>query len=145
MGGVEETREGTRQISGHERSPSSNVITSTKETPETHLKVATERNLIQVESPRRIQRTREASREDAIASTRHFFASVNGQNRTITTGLPAETTTDVSGGNNLNIPVTSATPIVTEVETMEAETRSPRTFLPNESPSRPTATATCRP
>ena len=41
---------------------------------------------------------------------------------------------------NLNIPVTSATPTVTETET-----RSPRTFLPNGSPSRPTATATCRP
>ena len=138
VGGVEETREGTHQISRHERSPSSNVITSTEETPKTHLKVATERNLTQVESPRRIQRTREASREDAIASTRHFFASVNGQNRTIMTELPAETTTDVSGGNNLNIPVTSATPIVTEAETMEAETRSYRTFLPNGSPSRPT-------
>ena len=61
------------------------------------------------------------------------------------TELPAETTTDVSGGNNLNIPVTSATPIVTEAETREAETRSPRTFLPNGSPSRPTTTATCRP
>ena len=55
--------------------------------------------------------------------------------------MPAETATDVSGGNNLNIPVISATPIVTEVETMEAEARSPRTFLPNGSPSRPTATA----
>ena len=59
--------------------------------------------------------------------------------------LPAETTTDVSGGNNLNIPVTSATPIVTEAETTEAEARSPRTFLPNRSPSIPTATTTCRP
>ena len=40
---------------------------------------------------------------------------------------------------NLNIPVTSATPTVTGTET-----RSPRTFLPIGSPSRPTATATCR-
>ena len=55
--------------------------------------------------------------------------------------LPIQTSTDASGGNtmNLNIPITSATPIVTETET-----RSPRTFLPNGSPSRPTATATCR-
>ena len=37
------------------------------------------------------------------------------------TELPAGMTTDVSEGNNLNIPVTSATPIVTEVETMEAD------------------------
>ena len=61
----------------------------TAETPKTHLKVATEGGPTQVESPRRIERTREASREDAIASTRHFFATVNGQNRT-TTELPAE-------------------------------------------------------
>ena len=120
------------------------MITSTEETPKTHLKVVTEKNSTQVEFPRRILRTREASREDVIASTRHYFASVNGQNRTTTSELPAETTTDVSGGNNLNIPVTTATPIVTEAETTEAEARSPRTFLPNGSPSRPTATATCR-
>ena len=137
--GIEETREGTHQIPEDGSGPSSKVIMSTGETPETHLKVATERNSTQVEFPRRVQRTREASREDAIASTRHFFASVNGQNRTTTSELPAETT-DVSGGNNLNIPVTSATPMVTE-----AEARSPRTFLPNGSPSRPTTTATCRP
>ena len=145
--GVEENREGI-QISGeepHERNPSSNVITTTaEETPKTHLKVLTERNTTQVEPPRRIHRTREASREDAIASTRHFFASVNGQNRITTTELPTATTTDVSGGDNLNIPVTSAIPITTEMVTTEAETRSPRTFLPNGSPSRPMATATCR-
>ena len=56
----------------------------TAETPETHLKMATEGGPIQVESPKRIERTREASREDAIASTRHFFATVNGPNRTTT-------------------------------------------------------------
>ena len=116
----------------------------TAETPETHLKVATEGGPTQVESPRRIERTREANREDAIASTRHFFATVNGQNRT-TAELPADVTTDVSGGNalHMNIPVVSSTPI--ETETTEGEIRSPRTFLPNGSPSRPTATATCRP
>ena len=51
VGGVEETREGTHQ---DERRPSSIVITSAEENPETHLKVATERNITQVESPRRI-------------------------------------------------------------------------------------------
>ena len=140
----------------------------TAETPKTHLKVATEGGPTQVESPRRIERTREASKEDATASARHFFATVNGQNRTITdvsggnalhmyipvvsstpietetTELPADVTTDVSRGNapHMNIPVVSSTPI--ETETSEGETRSPRTFLPNGSPSRPTATAMCR-
>ena len=80
LGGVEETREGTHPVSEErpqDGSPSTNIVASTEETPETHLKVVPERNLTQVESPRRIQRTREASREDAIASTRQFFASVN--------------------------------------------------------------------
>ena len=85
VGGIEETREGIHvKFLKMKGVSSSNVITSTEEIPKTHLKVATERNLTQVESPRRIQRTREASREDTIASTRHFFASVNGQSRITT-------------------------------------------------------------
>ena len=120
-------------------------IEGPEEIPKTRLKVATERGPTQVESPRRIERMREASREDAIASTRHFFATVNRQNET-TTELPAETTTaatDVSGGNApMNIPIVSSAPI--ETETTDRETRSPRTFLPNGSPSQPTATTTCR-
>ena len=66
---------------------------------------------------------------------------MNEQNRATTMELPIEVSTDASGGNaiNLNIPITSATPTVTETET-----RSPRNFLPNGSPSRPTVTATCR-
>ena len=107
----------------------------TAETPKTQLKVATKRGPTQVESPRRIERTREASREDAVASTRHFFATVNRQNET-TTEVPAETTTttDVSEGNApMNIPVVSSAPI--ETETTDRESRSLRAFLPNGSPS----------
>ena len=85
VGGVGEAREGTHQVSEkklQDGSPSTNAMTLTEETPNTLLKVAPGRNLSeqglnQVESPRRIQRTREASREDAIVSTRQFFASVN--------------------------------------------------------------------
>ena len=75
-------------------------------------------------------------------STRLFFASVNEQNQATMSELPVEISAVTSEGNtiNLNIPVTSATPTATEMET-----RSPRTFLPNGSPYRPTATATCRP
>ena len=119
-------------------------IEETTEIPKIQLKVAMERGPTQVESPRRIERIREASREDAIAYTRHFFPTVNRQNET-TTDLPAEatTTTDVSGGNaHMNIPVVSSTPV--DTETTEGETRDPRTFLPNGSPSRLTATTTCR-
>ena len=60
VGGTE-TKEGTQQIPDDKRNPSSKVIPSTAETPETHLKVPTERASTQVESPRRIERTREAS------------------------------------------------------------------------------------
>ena len=54
-------------------SPSTNVITPAEETPDTFIKMVpggnlSEQGLSQVESPRRIQRTREASREDVIAS-----------------------------------------------------------------------------
>ena len=63
---------------------------------------------------------------------------------------PIETSPDASGRNANDVPITSTpvaptTPIVTEAETTEAETGSPRTFLPKRSPSRPTATAICRP
>ena len=54
--------------------------------------------------------------------------------------LPAEVPTVAGEGDttiNPNIPITSTTTTITE-------TRGPRTFLPNGSPSRPTATATCR-
>ena len=60
VGGIEEDREGTQQ-SEDKRSPFTNVITSTAETTETRLKMTTERSSTQVESPRRIQRTRKAS------------------------------------------------------------------------------------
>ena len=54
VGGIEGTREGTQQTPEDERGPSSNVITSTEETPKTHLKMVTERNSTQVEFPSRI-------------------------------------------------------------------------------------------
>ena len=77
VGGVEEIREGTHPVSEErpqDGGPSTKIF-STEETPETLLKVAPKRSSMQVESPREIQRTRR-SREDAIALTRHFFATV---------------------------------------------------------------------
>ena len=52
--------------------------------------------------------------------------------------------------NENDVPVTSTsvvttTPVAPETETIETETQSSRNFLPNRSPSRPTATATCGP
>ena len=72
--------------------PSANVVTSTEETPNTFIKTVpgrdlSEQGLNQIEPPRRIQRTREVSRKDAIPLTRKFFAIVNEQNQATTSEL----------------------------------------------------------
>ena len=77
------------------------------------------------------------------------FATVNERNRSNTTEGPIGISSEVCGRNENEVPVTSAsvattTAVVPEAETTETETRSPRTFLPSGSFSRPTATATCR-
>ena len=111
--------------------PSTTVVTSTEDTPNTFVKTVAGRELSRqglnhVEPPRRILRTREASRKEAIASTRQFFATVNGQNQVEVPKPPAESPMATSEGDiMLNVPVTSATRTVTEMET-----RSLRTFLP---------------
>ena len=142
----EEAREREHQVPD-ERPQETPFETSIEGTPDTHLKVKHESNIR--EAPRRIQRTREASREDAIASTRQFFATVNERNRSNTTEGPVAIMSEVCYRNENDVPTTSTsvvdtTPVVPEAETAETETISPRTFLPNGSPSRPTATATCR-
>ena len=61
----------------------------------------------------------------------------------VTLELPEEVPTVAAEGDttiNPKVLITSTTTTITETET-----RSPRTFLPNGSPSRPTVTATCRP
>ena len=125
----------------------STTMLPTEETPYTSVKMvpkrdSSEQRTRQVEPPRRIPRTREASQEDALALTRHFFASVNGQNQVVTSELPEEVPTVATEGTTAitsTIPTTSATTTITGTEA-----ESPRIFLPNGSPSRPTATATCR-
>ena len=57
-----------------------------------------------------------------------------------TTELPVVTATDAS---HVNIPPVSHD--LNETEPTEPGTTSPQTYLPNGSPPRPTATATCRP
>ena len=101
------------------------------------------KGLAQVEPPRRTLRTREASQEDALASARHFFVIVNGQNQVVMTELPEEVPTVTAEGATAitsTVPTTSATTTITGTEA-----GSPRTFLHNGSPSRPTVTATCKP
>ena len=122
-----------------------------EETPYTSVKTvprrgSNEQRIGQVDPPRRILRTREASQEDALTSARHFFASINGQNQVVTSELPEEVATVTTGRTTLT-PAPAVTSIIptTSAITPTTQTRSPRMFLPNASPSRPTATATCRP
>ena len=147
VGNTKEAREGEHQVP-EERSQGAPFETSIEGTPDTLLKVKPEINVR--ETPRRIQRTREASREDAIASTQQFFAAVNERNRSIITEGPTGISSEVCERNENGVPVTftsvvTTTPVAPETKSTETENQSPRTFLPNGSPSRPTATATCGP
>ena len=103
----------------------------------------------QVDIPRRVQRTREVSQEDALASARHFFALGNEQNWVVSLGLPEEVPITTTSGitSEISTPaITSTVPTTsTTTTTTGAEMGSPRSFLLNGSPSRPTMTATCRP
>ena len=61
------------------------MLDQTEETPYTSVKVVPGKisdgqRAGQVDIPRGVLRTREASQEDALASARHCFASENGQN-----------------------------------------------------------------
>ena len=69
VGNAEEAREREHPVPEErpQGAPFTNVETSIEGTPETLLKVDPRSNV--KETPRRIQRTRKASREDAIAST----------------------------------------------------------------------------
>ena len=79
--------------------------------------------------------TREASREDALATTRHFF----GNNREVksVTEVPVTTTMSVS---QIDTPPTTSVPVVAQSELSPV-----RTVPYSGTPPRPTATATLRP
>ena len=142
---TEEARERKYQVP-EERPQGTPFETSKEGIRETHLKVKPESNMRG--TPRRIQRTREASREEAIESTRQFFAAVDKRNRNNTTGRPIGISSEVCGRNDIDVPGMSTTfvtttPVVPDAET--TETGNPRIILLNGSPPQHTATATCRP
>ena len=118
--------------------------TTYMEIPNTCVKTVLESS--KKEAPKIIQRTKEASREEAIASTRQFFAMVDRRNANITTGMQLAST-EVHERDVVevpDVPITTATPPLN----IDAEPRgmsSPRISLPEGSPSCPTVTATCRP
>ena len=62
---------------------------------------------------------REASQEDALASARHFFATINGQNQVVMLELPEEVPTVMAEGATAitsTVPTTSATTTITGTE-----------------------------
>ena len=105
--------------------PSTTMLDPMEENPYTSVKTGPERGsdeqrIGQVDPPRRILRTREASQEDVLASARHFFASVKGQNQVVMSELPEEAPTVTTWRTTLTptpavtstIPTTSATTII---------------------------------
>ena len=135
--------------------PSAALSDQAKGTAYTSVKVTSERASDRqrtgpTDIPRRVQRMREASQEDALASARHFFAPGNGQNQVVSLGPSEEVPITTTSGTTLEtstLAITFTVPTTTSTTTTatKAEMGSPRSFLPNGSPSRPTATATCRP
>ena len=118
--------------------------TTYMEIPNTHVKTVLESPMR--EAPRIIQRTKEASREEAIASTQQFFAAVDRRNASITTGSQLAST-EVHERDVVevpDVPTTATTPPV-NLDVEPRGTSSPRISLPEGSPSCPTVTATCRP
>ena len=120
----------------------------------TSVKVVTERTpdgpmSRHTDIPRRVQHTREDSQEDALVSARHFFAPGNGQNWVMLRESPEKVPITTTGGATLEtstLAITSTAPTTSTTTTSAGiGMGSSSLFLPNGSPSRPTATATCRP
>ena len=100
------------------------------------------------EVPKIIQRAKEVSREEAIASTQQSFAAVERRNTNIPTGSPTGISVEVHERDVTEVPNVSTsnaatTPVILDVEPIGSS--SPRISLPEGSPSCPTVTATCRP
>ena len=120
--------------------------TAYMEIPDTHVKMVPVSSTREV--PRVIHRTKEVSREEAIASTQQFFAAVDRRNTNISTGSPTVISVEVHERDVTEVPdaATSTavtTPVIHDVEPLG--TSSPRISLPEGSPSHPAVTATCRP
>ena len=112
------------------------------EIPETCVKMVPKNSTR--EAPRIIQRTKQVSREEAIASTRQFFATVDQRN----TGSPIVVPAEVHERDVIETPNAPASTAVTTPDLLDVEPRgtsSRRISLPEGSPSQPTVTATCRP
>ena len=136
MGGTEDVQV-TQLFSDKAQRPISTVTSPATEVPETSPKVIHEGHS-QNELPGRNDVSRETSRADALAATRHFFSTVTERR-----DVPKVPITSTATVPQIDAPSASSTH--DEVEPTKPETSSARTFLPSGSPPRPTTTATCRP
>ena len=109
------------------KDPAFNVAPPAGDVLGTSPKMVNERSS-QGELPRRNEVSRETSREDALAATRHFFNTVT-ERRSVPEVL---TTSTVSVAQIATPPVAS---IPVETESAEPETPSSRTLLPSGSTS----------
>ena len=130
-------RENMPQTNDMERDPTSHAAPSATGITETSPKMVNVRSN-QENSTGGNTITRETSREDALPATRLFFNTVN--ERRNVPEVPVSSTTGVS---QIDTPHVLPDPI--ETESTEPGTTSSQVHLPNGSPPRPTATATCRP
>ena len=122
------------------------IETANMGTPNTCVKTKPESTIREV--PRLIQRTKEASREEAITSTQQFFVAVDRRNTNISTGSPTGIPAEVHERDVTEVPNVSTSSVVTTPVVLDVEPRGascPRISLPKGSPSHPTVTATCRP
>ena len=126
--------------------PSATMLDQAEETSYTSVKATSEGiSDRQVGIPRRVQRMREASQQDTLASARHFFALEMDKTKSDGNTGPITTTGGIT--SEISTPAITSTVPTTSITrtTTGAEAGSPRSFLLNGSPSRPTATGTCRP
>ena len=132
VGGIE-----SEQVSQQPSTNAEGLVTSVvpPSSIETRPKVVSESSHQDVLSGRHIM-TREASREDALAATRHFFHTE--PERRSATEVPVTTTTSVP---QTDIPPVTSVPVETECP----EPLPVRTIPYSGMPPRPTVTATLRP
>ena len=142
VGDIAEDRERKNQLP-EEGLPETSSETVYIEIPDTHMKTVPKGAT--GEAPKVIQRTKEVSREEAIASTRQYFAVVDRRNTNVSTRGPTEISAEVHEGDvtevsNVSTSTAATTPIILDVEPRGPS--SPRISLPEGSPSCPAITAT---
>ena len=101
VGNIADDRERKNQLP-EEGLQGTSSETAYMETPDTCVKTVPGSTTREV--PRVIQRTKEASREEAIASTQQFFATVDRRSTNISTGSPTVISAEAHERNVTEVP-----------------------------------------